>query len=115
MRTYNRDGKLIVKFTRRDLAVMLVAWAGLCLLIWHVHKNDLRVFLFRQARGTWFEQPIRGWALQGSRDPVTRDLASGRFQAGDPSAEFLDRHPPLRSDEYGRYTLLLYYTPRGRD
>jgi hypothetical protein len=109
MRKYKRNGEIVVRFSWRDVAIMLFAWGGFCLLIVHIFELELLDSLYRQARGTRFEKPIVEWAIRDHKNPIIRDLARRKFKAGDPAADLLAQHPPLRTEAYGPYTLLLYY------
>src|SRR5579883_405680 len=115
MRTYRRDGKLVVRFTRRDVAVMLLAWGAICLLFGHLFKRDLQDFLHQKAQGGRFEKPVVMWILRDSDHPVVRDIAWGRFKAGDPATDLLARHPSARSEVYGPYTRLCYFPKNSYD
>jgi hypothetical protein len=92
--------------TRRQLlgiGVLVGVWLGIGL---YANRDEFHGFVYRQVRGTSFEQPFLKWHLTDHRDSVVRSLANDEIQAGDSVESFLSKHGPHTVQPLGRYTRL---------
>src|SRR4051794_6533959 len=92
---------------RHWLAAIAGSLAASFIVAW-IREDELLEFVWRQSRGTRLEPHVVAYAMERSRKPFYRALASGKYKPGDPIEKLTSDSPPTETTICERYTVLTY-------